>query len=61
MSDAPWDFLDALVLCAGLVAIAWVVLESGHRRFPTWRVSTAGLGMLAWVAAFGFALYLIFG
>jgi len=61
MDDAFAGFLDTFVLCAGLVAIMWVVLGSGHGRFPSWRVSATALGMLAWLAAFGLALYFAFG
>ena len=55
------DLLDFLVLCAGLAAIVWVGLHSSRRK-PTIAWSPAAvIGMLVWLAVFGFALYLIFG
>jgi hypothetical protein len=52
---------DYLVFCLGLVVIVWLAAHSS-RRVPgiTWPGS-AVLGALAWLAALGVALYLLFG
>jgi hypothetical protein len=55
------SLFDVLALCAGLVVILWVVLHSFRRRRATALPPAVVIGMLAWLAVFGFALYLIFG
>lgn len=60
MTDS-FDLLDFLVLCAGLAVIVWVGLHSSRRK-PTIGWSPAAvIGMIVWLAVFGFPLYLIFG
>ena len=59
------DLFDALVdvfaVCAGLVLIIWIGLQSSRRERAIGWHPAAVLSMLAWLAVFGFALYLIVG
>jgi hypothetical protein len=55
------DLFDYLAFCAGLVVILWVGLHSSRRKRARAWPPAAVLGMLAWLAVFGFALYLVFG
>ena len=64
MTDSPFDLFDFLAFCAGLamiVWVAWVGLHSSRRKPAIAWPATAVIGMIVWLAAFGFALYLIFG
>ena len=60
MTDA-FNLVDTLVLCGALVVSVWVGLNvirsSGKSMLP----AAAKIAMVTWVAAFGFALYLISG
>ena len=50
-----------LAFCAGLVVIMWVGLHSPLRRVAIALPPGAIIGMIVWLAVFGFALYLISG
>ena len=51
--------VDFLALCAGLVVIAWIGLRASFRKRALAWPPAAVIGMVAWLAAFGFALYLM--
>jgi hypothetical protein len=60
MTDV-FDLFDYFVFCAGVVVIVWIAIHSSRRGTGmTWPPS-AVFGVLAWLAAVGVALYLIFG
>jgi len=61
MIDSQSDLFDFLVLCAGLVVIVWVWLHSSRRKRAIGWPPAVVIGMLVWLAALGFALYLVFG
>jgi len=53
--------LDILVLGGGLVVIAWLGLHSFQRAQGVGLRTGAVVGILACLAVFAFALYLVFG
>jgi len=55
VTDPLLDLFDPLALLVVLVLIIWLV--SQHSGWPL----SAVIGMLVWLAAFGFAIHLIFG
>jgi len=55
------DLLDLLALCAGLVVIMWVGLQSSRRESALRHHPGALIGMSLWLAGLGVALYLMFG
>jgi hypothetical protein len=63
MIDTASDLFDTLALVGGALLIIWLGLglrSSRGPRAPQWP-SAAWIALLAWVAAFGFALYMILG
>lgn len=59
--DAADSLIDVVVLCTGLVLIALVVFRSSPWKSVLAQPPGVVFGGLAWLAIFGFALYLIFG
>jgi hypothetical protein len=55
------DLFDSLVFCVGLVVIMWVGLHSSWRARARALPPAAVISMIVWLAALGFAGYLIFG
>ena len=54
-------FVDFIAFCAGLVVIMWLALHSSRRKRAMALPPAAVVGILVWLAVFGFALYLAFG
>jgi hypothetical protein len=54
-------FLDMLALCAGLALIIWLGRHRSRRGRATGIPTAAAVGMIVWLAVFGFAVYLVFG
>jgi hypothetical protein len=50
-----------LALCAGLALIIWVGRHRSRRSRPTRIPPAAAVGMIVWLAVFGFAVYLVLG
>jgi hypothetical protein len=61
MTDFLSDPVDFLMFCVGLVVIVWAGLHASRRKGTRGWPAAAVIGMLAWLAALGVALYLVFG
>jgi hypothetical protein len=55
------DLFDTLAIAVGVVAILWLALRSSRHAGRSMLSAGAKLGLVAWLAAFAVALYLIFG
>ena len=61
MIDVLSDWLDILAWCLGLLLIVWIGAHSSRRKRASGWPPAAMMGVFAWLAAMGFALYLVFG
>lgn len=55
------DLFDLLAICAGLMVIMWVGLQSSRRESALKHHAGALIGMSLWLAGLGVAIYLMFG
>ena len=55
------DLFDLLAICAGLMMIMWVGLQSSRRESALKHHAGALIGMSLWLAGLGVAIYWMFG
>lgn len=60
MTDT-FALFETIVLCSALAVILWVGPHASRRKRDGALPPAALIGISAWLAVFGFALYLMFG